>query len=169
MMCSLARVDDTRVRALRPQDWAQVRAIYAAGIVTGNATFETETPEWEAWDASHRSDLRLVAEFHDEVAGFAAAGSVSRRHCYAGVVESSVYVSPERQRRGIGRLLLEQLVAVAEEAGIWTLQASVFPENAASLALHEGCGFRVVGRRERLAELSGVWRDVLLLERRSAT
>ncbi len=152
---------------MEPRDWPEVRAIYAAGIATRNATFEVEPPEWEAWDSSHSLQLRLVAVEGDEVAGWTAAGPVSERCCYAGVVESSVYVSPEHQRRGIGRLLLDALVAAAEQSGCWTIQTGIFPENVASVSLHVACGFRIVGRRERLGELDGVWRDVLLLERRS--
>jgi L-amino acid N-acyltransferase YncA len=162
----LVSVDHTRIRTMRPADWPQVRAIYAAGIATRNATFETEPPEWEAWDSSHSPQLRLVAVQGDEVAGWTAAGPVSERCCYAGVVESSVYVSPERRRQGIGRLLLDALIEAADRAGVWTIQTGIFPENVASVSLHEACGFRIVGRRERLGELDGVWRDVLLLERR---
>jgi L-amino acid N-acyltransferase YncA len=167
MMSILAALDDIRIRAMQPDDWPQVRAIYEAGIATGQATFETEAPAWEAWDARHGQDLRFVA-VEQAVAGWVAAGRVSPRACYAGVIEHSVYVSPGRWGRGIGRLLLDALTAAADGAGYWTIQAGVFPENRASLALHRACGFRVVGLRERLGRLDGVWRDVLLLERRSA-
>ncbi|MHB8719549.1 MAG: GNAT family N-acetyltransferase [Candidatus Dormibacteria bacterium] len=152
---------------MRPDDWPDVRRIHAAGIERGDATFETEPPPWEGWDADHRTDLRLVAIGADGVVGWAAASSVSDRCCYAGVVEDSVYVDPRCQGRGIGRRLLVHLVADADALGIWTVQASVLPENTASLRLHEACGFRLVGRRERLGRLNGVWRDVLLLERRA--
>lgn len=155
------------IRSLRPEDWQQVADIYAAGIATGNATFETEPPTWSSWDRSHRQDLRLVARDADLVVGWAAAGGVSDRCCYAGVAEHSVYVGPGYQGRGIGRALLSALIEAATEAGVWTLQTGIFPENQASMAVHESCGFRIVGRRERLGQLNGVWRDVLLLERRS--
>jgi phosphinothricin acetyltransferase len=152
---------------MRPEDWPQVVDIYAAGIATGNATFETEPPPWASWDSTHRQDLRLVAVDGDLVVGWAAAGEVSDRCCYAGVAEHSIYVRPDHQGRGIGRALLDALIDAATKAGVWTLQTGIFPENQASVALHETCGFRIVGRRERLGQLNGVWRDVLLLERRS--
>jgi L-amino acid N-acyltransferase YncA len=150
-----------------PGDWPHVAAIYAAGIATRNATFETEVPAWEEWDASHLPEHRFVAVEGDRVVGWAALTGYSDRCCYRGVADLSVYVDPSAQGRGVGRALLEHLVADAEAAGIWTLQAGVFPENAASLALHRRCGFRVVGTRERIGKLDGVWRDVVLLERRS--
>jgi phosphinothricin acetyltransferase len=154
------------IRPLAPADWPAVAAIYAEGIATGNATFQTEVPSWEAWDGSHLPE-RLVAEEGGEVLGWAALSRVSDRCCYAGVAEGSVYVS--ERGRGIGRVLLSELVARSEHAGIWTIQTGIFPENQASLRLHEGCGFRRVGVRERLGRLDGVWRDVVLLERRSPT
>jgi L-amino acid N-acyltransferase YncA len=152
---------------MEPTDWPRVRSIYAAGIAGGNATFETEPPGWDAFDDGHLSDLRLVATDGEEVIGWAAASPVSDRCAYAGVVENSVYVDPDVQGHGVGRQLLSALVAASEKAGIWTIQTGIFPENTASLALHEACGFRVVGRRERLGQLEGRWRDVILLERRS--
>jgi len=155
------------IRRLERSDWPDVRSIYAAGIATGNATFETEPPDWETWDHGHLSDLRFVALDNAAVVGWAAASPVSDRCCYSGVVENSVYVDPGSQGRGIGRLLLSAFVEASERGGVWTIQTGIFPENAASLALHEACGFRVVGRRERLGQLDGRWRDVLLLERRS--
>jgi len=155
------------VRPMTAHDWPAVRAIYAAGIESGDATFETEPPSWERFDASHREDLRLVATIEGEVAGWAAAAQVSDREVYRGVVEHSVYVDDEWQGRGIGRALLERLAESTEEDGIWTIQTGVFPENEASLALHERCGFRVVGTQEKLGKLDGVWRDVVFLERRS--
>jgi L-amino acid N-acyltransferase YncA len=158
---------DPTIRVMVPTDWPRVRSIYAAGIASGNATFETEPPQWDAFDVGHLSDLRLVATDGDEVIGWAAASPVSDRCAYAGVVENSVYVDPDFQGRGVGRLLLSALIAASEKAGIWTMQTGIFPENTASLALHEACGFRVVGRRERLGQLGGVWRDVMFLERRS--
>ena len=156
----------TVVRDLRPDDWPQVSAIYEDGIRTGNATFETGVPTWEAWDAAHRP-FRLVAELDGEVAGWATLTLVSERHCYRGVAENSIYVAEAARGRGVGRVLLEALVARADEAGIWTIEAGIFPENRASVRLHLVLGFRIVGVRERLGQMNGVWRDVLLLERRS--
>lgn len=156
------------LRDLRPEDWPQVAAAFADGIRTGNATFETEVPSWEHWDAAHL-ELRLVAELDGAVAGWAALSPVSDRCCYRGVVELSVYVAANAQGRGVGRALLDALIARSEADGVWTLQAGIFPENEASMALHLACGFRVVGVRERLGELNGVWRDVVMLERRSGT
>ena len=157
------------VRGLRPGDWPEVARIYGDGIETGDATFETEVPPWEAWDAAHLPEHRLVAERDGAVLAWAALTPVSDRCCYAGVADVSIYVAPEARGRGVGRELLERLVADSEAGGIWTLQAGIFPENLASVALHRRCGFRVVGRRERLGQLRGEWRDVLLLERRSAS
>jgi L-amino acid N-acyltransferase YncA len=154
------------IRAMVADDWPAVRTIYAEGIATGEATFETETPDWRSWDRGHSADLRFVALDGGAVAGWVAASPVSGRSCYAGVIEDSVYVDPARWGRGIGRQLLSRLVEEADRSGRWTIQAGVFPENRASIALHESCGFRIVGRRERLAQLGGVWRDVVLLERR---
>lgn len=149
-------------------DWPAVRAIYEAGIATGLATFETVAPSWEGWDAAHLPDHRLVArDGGGSVVGWAAASPVSDRCAYAGVVEASVYVDPAAQGRGIGRRLLDALVRSTELAGVWTVQAGIFPENEASLRLHEACGFRRVGVRERLGRIDGEWRDVVLLERRS--
>ncbi len=156
------------IERLTPADWEAVRAIYVEGIATGDATFETDAPPWDVWDGAHRQDARLVARRGGRVLGWAALTRVSGRRVYAGVAEVSVYVAAGARGDGVGRTLLEALVSASEEAGVWTLQAGIFPENAASLALHERCGFRVVGRRERLGRLGGRWRDVLLLERRSA-
>ena len=154
------------IRGLRPDDWPAVRAIYEDGIRSGDATFETETPSWERWDAAH-PELRLVAEREGSVVGWAALSPASARDCYRGVGEVSVYVAAEARGDGLGRALLDDLVERSEQAGYWTLSAGVFPENEASLRLHKACGFREVGVRERLGELGGVWRDVVLLERRS--
>jgi L-amino acid N-acyltransferase YncA len=153
-------------RGLRPDDWPEVEAIFRDGIATGVATFEVEPPSWEAWDDAH-GGIRVVAELDGRVAGWCALSPVSERRCYRGVAEESVYVAGWAQGRGVGRALLEEAIARSEEAGIWTLQAGIFPENAPSLRLHLGCGFRLVGVRERLGEAKGEWRDVLLLERRS--
>ena len=145
-----------------------MKAIYEAGIATGNATFETEAPTWEGWNASHLPGHRLVAERDGRVLGWAALSPVSERCCYTGVAEESVYVAPDAQRQGVGRALLERLLAGADADDLWTVQTGIFPENVASVALHARCGFRLVGVRERLGRLNGEWRDVLLLERRSA-
>jgi phosphinothricin acetyltransferase len=155
------------IRDLRPGDWPDVARIWADGIATGNATFETAVPSWDAFDAARLPEHRFVAEREGRVVGWVAVSPVSARAVYAGVVEHSVYVDPAERGRGVGRLLLERLIASTEAAGIWTIQSGVFPENVASLRLHERVGFTVVGRRERLARLHGVWRDVLFLERRS--
>jgi phosphinothricin acetyltransferase len=155
---------------MRPEHAEQVLAIYQLGIDEGDATFETSAPTWDAFDRSHLPEHRLVALDGDgQVLGWVATVPVSERCVYAGVVEHSVYVHPAARGRGVGRVLLEALIASTEAAGIWTIQSGVFPENAASLALHERAGFRRVGTRERLARRHGRWRDVLLLERRSPT
>lgn len=148
--------------------WPAVRAIYESGIATGNATFQTETPSWEQWNASHLQSCRLVALANDAVVGWAALTPVSQRAVYAGVCEVSVYVADDWRGKGTGRGLLEALVACSEADGRWTLQAGIFPENQHSVALHLRAGFRVLGRRERVGRLHDRWRDVLLLERRSS-
>lgn len=157
-----------QIDALTVADWPEVRAIYLEGIAGGQATFETEVPSWEEWDAGHLSVCRLAARRDDVLLGWAALGPVSRRHCYAGVAEVSVYVAAAHRGGGVGRALLQALVAASEQQGIWTLQGATFPENTASLHLQERCGFRVVGRRERVAQLHGVWKDTVLTERRSS-
>lgn len=158
---------DFIIDEMSASDWEQVRSIYLEGIATGQATFETESPAWERWDAGHLPDCRMVARAGEEIKGWAALSPVSGRRVYAGVAETSVYVSDKYRGEGVGRALLEALVSASEKAGIWTLQASVFPENGASLMLHKRCGFREVGRRERIGRMNGVWRDTVLLERRS--
>ena len=157
-----------KLRPLEPDDWPAVRAIYLEGIAGGMATFQTAAPTWEAWDAGHVGRCRIVATEAERVVGWAALSPASNRPCYAGVAGVSIYVAPAARGRGVGRLLLSELIAESESAGFWTLQAGIFPENTASLALHAACGFRVVGRRERIGQLHGVWRDVVLMERRSA-
>ena len=154
------------VRDLRPDDWPEVAEIFRAGILGGDATFETEVPTWAEWDARHPAGQRLAAVDGGRVVGWAALAPVSSRECYRGVAEDSVYVAPAVQGRGVGRALLGELLVRAERAGIWTVQSSIFPENRPSLALHVACGFRVVGVRERIARTGGIWRDTLLLERR---
>ena len=156
-----------QLRDLHPDDWAEVASIYRDGMRNGLATFETEVPSWESWHAAHTPGLRIVAEVFDEVVGWAALAHVSTRRCYRGVAENSVYVARAWRGKGVGRALLEELVRRSEETGVWTIQTSIFPENAASVALHLACGFRVVGTRERIAKRDGLWRDTLLLERRS--
>ncbi len=164
---TLAARPSAELRPLEPEDWRAVADIYWDGMRDGLATFETEVPSWDEWDRGHLEHHRLVAEILGEVVGFAALAPVSSRRCYAGVVENSVYVARNARGLGIGRALLEALIEGAEEAGSWTIQTSIFPENQASLVLHERCGFRVVGRRDRIAMRDGIWRDTLLLERRS--
>jgi L-amino acid N-acyltransferase YncA len=150
-------------------DWPAVAEIYRQGIATGDATFETTVPTWEEWDASRHSAARLVAEGPRGIEGFAAVSTVSKRPVYAGVAEVMVYVAEDARGRGVGGRLLQALVEATEAAGIWTLQAGIFPENRASIAVHEKAGFRVVGVRERLGRFrDGRWRDVVLMERRSA-
>ncbi len=165
-------MNSIEVRPLRDEDWADVRRIYAEGIATGNATFEAAPPSWEAFDHGRLETLRFVAELDGVIGGWAAASPVSAREVYRGVVEHSVYVSAAARGLGVGGALLGHLVAEAERLGVWTIQSNVFPENVASLQLHESHGFRVVGRRERIALMSygpsaGVWRDTILIERRS--
>jgi L-amino acid N-acyltransferase YncA len=154
---------------MQPTDWPTVREIYAQGIATRNATFETELPEWEKWDGSHRPDCRLVARdgSRSTLLGWAALSQVSTRRVYAGVTEVSVYVASQARGRGVGKALLQALVEQSEAVGIWTLQAGILPENNASLSLHKAFGFREVGIRKRIGKLDGVWRDVVLFERRS--
>ena len=153
--------------AMRATDWPQVRAIYLEGIEAGNATFETDAPEWDAWDVAHLPICRLVARQGDAIIGWAALSPVSRRRVYAGVAEISVYVAAAAQGMGIGRALLARLISDSERAGIWTLQSTILAENAISIALHKNLGFREVGRRERIGQRHGVWRDTILMERRS--
>jgi L-amino acid N-acyltransferase YncA len=155
------------IRPMEPSDWPAVKAIYEQGIATKLATFETSAPDWPDWDGAYLGDHRLVAELDGAVVGWAALLPTSRRACYAGVVENSVYVAEGARGQGIGRALLERLLEGAEHAGFWTVQASVFADNAASIAFHERCGFRIVGTRERIGQLDGVWRDTVLLERRT--
>ncbi|MFJ4778108.1 GNAT family N-acetyltransferase [Streptomyces sp. NPDC088762] len=154
------------VTGMLPEHAAQVLAIYQAGIDEGDATFETTAPDWAAFDAAKLAEHRFVA-VDEEVLGWVAASAVSDRCAYAGVVEHSVYVHPDARGKGVARALLEALIASTEAAGMWTVQSGIFPENTASLALHERAGFRVIGTRERIGRHRGVWRDVVLLERRS--
>ncbi len=157
------------IGSLSLDDWPQVRAIYVEGLRTGLATFETNAPSWEHWNASHHTFCRLVARDGETVKGWAALSPVSSRAVYKGVAEVSVYVGERHRGEGVGRALLEALVRDSELNGIWMLQAGIFAENAASIALHSGCGFRNVGTRERISCLNGRWRDTVLMERRSKT
>jgi L-amino acid N-acyltransferase YncA len=159
---------DLDIRAMRSHDWPAVQKIYSEGIATGNATFEAETPHWTKWDQGHLQDCRLVAEDNQRILGWAALSLVSGRRVYSGVAEVSVYVATEARRCGIGKMLLQALIEQSEGCGIWTLQAGIFPENVSSIALHKFCGFREVGLRQKLGQRGGIWRDVLLLERRSS-
>ncbi len=153
--------------ALTAEHWPDVREIYLAGIASGDATFETAVPDWPTWNARHLSAHRFIALDAEDVAGWVAVIPTSTREVYAGVVEESVYVDPGHQGRGVGRLLLQAVITSTESAGIWTIQTGIFPENAASLALHKRAGFREIGVRERIGRAGTRWRDVVLLERRS--
>ncbi|MEA2446338.1 MAG: hypothetical protein QOJ12_3634 [Thermoleophilales bacterium] len=155
------------IRNLTADDWDAVRSIYLDGITTGQATFETQAPSWADWNCAHMPAPRLVATAEGRVLGWAALSPVSSRAAYAGVAEISVYVATDVRGKRVGRALLCALVAESEKNAIWTLQASIFPENIASIAIHKACGFGVVGRRERIGKINGVWRDTVLMERRS--
>ncbi len=156
------------IAPMAASDAEAVLAVFAEGIASGDATFQTEAPGWAEWDAAHLPTPRLVArDAAGVLLGWCALSPVSRRAVYAGVVEESVYVATAARGQGVGRALLEAMVRESEAAGIWTLQAGIFPENAASIALHEACGFRIVGLRERIGQHFGEWRDVVFMERRS--
>ncbi|KUJ59916.1 phosphinothricin acetyltransferase [Flavobacteriaceae bacterium CRH] len=155
------------IRNLMVTDWEYVRLIYEKGINTGNATFQTSTPSWDDWNESHLSSCRIVSESNGLITGWAALTPVSSRCVYAGVAEVSVYVDPEHSGKGIGLALLNKLVSLSEIENIWTLQAGIFPENKASLRIHEKAGFRILGIREKIGKQNGIWRDTVLLERRS--
>ncbi len=155
------------IDTMRPEDWPSIRTIYEEGIATKNATFETAAPEWEQWDAAHLKDCRLVARLNGDVVGWAALTPVSGRCVYAGVAHLSVYVAAAARGQGVGKALLQKLIEESERCGFWMLEAGIFPENAASIALHKSCGFRIVGYREKIGQMDGIWRDTLLLERRS--
>jgi len=157
------------VQPLRAVHWPQIKKIYEQGIATGNATFQTTAPDWEEWDRAHILNSRIVALEAEEVIGWAALTAVSGRCVYAGVAEVSVYVSPIAQGKGVGKLLLHQLIEESERNGFWTLQAGIFPENKASIRIHEHAGFKILGTRTRIGKMNDIWRDTVLLERRSAT
>jgi L-amino acid N-acyltransferase YncA len=156
-----------QITFMEPEDWISVREIYREGIITGNATFETELPDWKNWDGNHRPDCRLLAKNGKQILGWAALRPVSARLVYCGLAEVSVYVAAAARANGVGKALLKALVGESECHGVWTLQAGIFPENVASVAIHKSCGFREVGIRYRMGKMGDAWRDVLLLERRS--
>ncbi|MHC4111439.1 MAG: GNAT family N-acetyltransferase [Planctomycetota bacterium] len=158
---------DLILDTMKNEDWDDVASIYREGIATGNATFEVDAPDWEKWDESHLRDCRLVAKAEGKVIGWAALSPVSARSAYSGVAEVSLYVAASIRGVGVGKALLRAMIDESESSGIWTLQAGIFPENAASIALAKGCGFREVGRRERIGQMDFVWRDVIVMERRS--
>jgi phosphinothricin acetyltransferase len=156
------------IKPMGREHWPEVLRIYREGIATGNATFEVEAPSWEKWDGSHLPNCRLIAQEESKILGWAALSPVSSRRVYAGVVEVSAYVAEAARGKGIGKSLLSALIESSEDCGVWTLQAGIFPENTASITLHKSLGFREVGRRERIGKMGDAWRDVVLLERRSA-
>jgi len=155
------------IEIMTAEAWPQVEKIYTAGIATKNATFEQKAPDWQTWSSSHRSDCRLTASLGKQVVGWAALSNVSNRCIYSGVAEVSIYVDPSFQGRGIGDRLMKALIAESEANGLWTLQAGIFPENEKSIQLHLRNGFRVIGTRQRIGKMDGLWRDIVLLERRS--
>ena len=155
------------IEKMTDADWDAVRAIYLEGIATRNATFETESPSWDTWNNNHRPDCRLVARSNEKILSWAVLSLVSRRPVYSGVAEVSVYVAADARGMGVGKALLGSLINASEKAGIWSLQAGLFKENSASITLHKGVGFREIGFQERKGSMDGVWRDVLLMERRS--
>lgn len=152
-----------------PSDWEAVSNIYTEGIATGFATFETNTPSYQAWDAAHMTSCRIVAIENKKILGWASLSPVSSRCVYGGVAEVSVYVGSDSRGKGVGKLLMESLIKESEAAGLWTLQSGIFPENKGSIELHRKVGFRYIGKRERVGKLDGVWKDNLLFERRSDT
>ncbi len=156
------------IEAMKPEDWETVREIYRAGLATGQASFETAVPTWETWDKSKRPDCRLIARNDEQIIGWAALSPISSRAAYAGAAEVSVYVSADARGNGVGKALLQTLVSASEQANVWTLQASIFPENVASVELHKTCGFKIVGFRDKIAQHFGVWRNTVILERRSS-
>ena len=155
------------IRAMQPDDWAAVSRIYQDGLSTGLASFETTSPSWRDWDSAHHRHSRLVACLGNRVVAWAALSPVSRRTCYSGVAEFSIYVAQDQRGQKIGRTLLQALIESSEKNDIWTLYSSTFPENHASLQLQTSCGFRIVGRREKIAQHHGIWRDTIITERRS--
>jgi len=171
-MCELFLIKSTVmskliIETMMDESWEAVKKIYNSGIATKNATFQTEAPEWESWDQSHRKDCRLIARIDNQVTGWAALSNVSNRCVYAGVAEVSIYIDPAFRGMGVGDQLMKQLIKESEKHGIWTLQAGIFPENKASIALHLKNGFRILGTREKIGKMDNIWRDTVMLERRS--
>jgi L-amino acid N-acyltransferase YncA len=156
-----------QIETMQPAHWPPVKTIYEEGIATGNATFQTAAPGWEDWDAAHVKNSRLVAIENGKILGWAALTPVSGRCVYAGVAEVSIYVAAAARGKGIGKKLLQALIESSEKNNFWTLQAGIFPENESSIKIHEDCGFRIIGRREKIGKMGGIWRDTILLERRS--
>jgi len=154
---------------MEPHHWNEVRRIYEEGLSTGNATFQTSAPEWEEWDKAHIESSRLIALDNGQMVGWTALTPVSSRCVYGGVAEVSIYVADSARGKGVGKILLKELIASSEAGNFWTLQAGVFPENIASIKIHEASGFRVIGKREKIGRMDGIWRDTILLERRSKT
>jgi len=158
---------DLIINTITKDDWSSVSQIFREGIATQNATFETSVPEWEIWDKSHLRECRLIGRIEDTIVGWATISPITNRCVYGGVVEISVYITSKYRGKGVGKAMLNRLIQESEECGIWTLQAGIFPENISSIKFHKTCGFRIVGLRERIGKLNGIWRDVMLLERRS--
>jgi L-amino acid N-acyltransferase YncA len=157
------------IKTMEPHHWNEVRRIYEEGLSTGNATFQTSAPEWEEWDKAHIESSRLIALDNGQMVGWTALTPVSSRCVYGGVAEVSIYVADSARGKGVGKILLKELIASSEAGNFWTLQAGVFPENIASIKIHEASGFRVIGKREKIGQMDGIWRDTILLERRSKT
>lgn len=157
------------IKNITAEHYPQVAAIYLQGLATGIATFQTEAPDWKSWDKSHLSDCRLAAFDNNQLAGWAALSPVSSRCVYAGVAEVSIYITENYRGKGVGKLLLTKLVEESEAIGLWTLQSGIFAENTASIKLHEQCGFRIIGYREKIGQRNGVWKDNIIMERRSKT
>ncbi|MEL7670847.1 N-acetyltransferase family protein [Methanobacterium sp.] len=156
-----------QIEKMKHEDWEQVSKIYDEGIKTGNATFETDVPSWESWISKHLLCCNIVARRGNKILGWAAVSPTSSRNIYSGVTEVSIYVGKECKRTGVGLALLKELIELSENNGIWTLQAGIFPENKASINLHKKCGFKIVGIREKIGKMDDIWRDVVLMERRS--
>ncbi len=157
-----------KIQKMENDDWSSVKSIFNEGIATGNATFITECPSWEEWDRNHLKNCRLVVKSNNKVIGWAALSPFSGVCAYTGVAEVSIYLTSSARGKGIGKSLLKSVIKESEKNGIWTLQAKIFPENIASISLHKACGFKEVGIRERIGQLNGKWRDVVLMERRSS-
>jgi L-amino acid N-acyltransferase YncA len=155
------------IKPIQEKDYTAIAAIYLQGIATGHATFQTEAPEWEVWDKSHLSFCRFAAFENEQILGWAALSPVSSRCVYGGVAEVSIYIASSTRGKGIGKILFAQLIKESEENGLWTLQSGIFPENIGSIKLHEAMGFRKIGYREKIGNMNGVWRDNVIMERRS--